>query len=200
MINWEDFTHQHGEHVRVSHINLGSRSLVSWRVIDKWFIMLTAGKWFFVVSMNYSRGCFHFISGWPISEQQMQWNIRSALCNINTSCSVFAVVNILWKAPYSAVVCMCEDSFIQLRSCCYSSTVNSLERRKKHPYYCSTINVKPSVHVLPAKKLCAAWHDFKGEAFPSINTIVLLAVAAARHVTGGLGCRGGAGGSCRGHS
>lgn len=55
------------------------------------------------------------------------------------------------------------------------------------------------VHVIPAEKLCAAWHDFKGEALPSINTVVPLAVTAAHHMTGGLGCSGGAGGSCRRH-
>lgn len=57
------------------------------------------------------------------------------------------------------------------------------------------------VHVIPAEKLGAAWHNFKSEALPSINTVVSLAVAAARHVTGGLGCGDGdgAGGSCRRH-
>lgn len=57
------------------------------------------------------------------------------------------------------------------------------------------------VHVIPAEKLGAAWHDFKSEALPSINTVVPLAVTAACHVTGGLGCGDGdgAGGSCRRH-
>lgn len=57
--------------------------------------------------------------------------------------------------------------------------------------------LQPTIHVIPAKKLCAAWHDFKGEALPSINTVVPLAVTAACHMTGSLGCSGGAGGGCR---
>lgn len=57
--------------------------------------------------------------------------------------------------------------------------------------------LQPTIHVIPAKKLCAAWHDFEGEALPSINTVVPLAVTAACHMTGSLGCSGGAGGGCR---
>lgn len=53
--------------------------------------------------------------------------------------------------------------------------------------------------VIPAEELCAAWCDFKGKAFSSIYTVVPLAVTAARHMTGGLSCSGGAGGSCRKH-
>lgn len=55
------------------------------------------------------------------------------------------------------------------------------------------------VHVLPAEKFCAARHDFKGEALSSIDTVVLLTVTAACHMTGCLCCCGRAGGSCRGH-
>lgn len=53
--------------------------------------------------------------------------------------------------------------------------------------------------VIPAEKLCAVWCDFKSKALSSIYTVVPLAVMAARHVTGGLSCSGGAGGSCRKH-
>lgn len=56
----------------------------------------------------------------------------------------------------------------------------------------------PAVHVIPAEKLGAAWHNLKSETLSSIHTVVPLAVAAARHMTGGLGCGDGdgAGGGC----
>lgn len=59
----------------------------------------------------------------------------------------------------------------------------------------------PAVHVIPAEKLGAAWHNLKSEALPSIHAVVPLAVAAARHVTGGFGCGDddGAGGGCERH-
>lgn len=66
---------------------------------------------------------------------------------------------------------------------------------------CRVVTYTPAVHVIPAEELGAAWHDFKSEALPSINTVVPLAVAAASHMTGGLG-RGdgdGAGGGCERH-
>lgn len=57
----------------------------------------------------------------------------------------------------------------------------------------------PAVHVVPAEKLGAAWHDLQSEALASVHTVVPLAVAAARHMTGGLGCGDGAGGGCERH-
>lgn len=52
-------------------------------------------------------------------------------------------------------------------------------------------------HALPAEELGAAGGDLQGEALPSVHAVVLLAVAAGRHMTGGLHRRGGAGDSCR---
>lgn len=54
-------------------------------------------------------------------------------------------------------------------------------------------------NTVPAEKLGAAWRDFKGEALASIDAVVPLAVAAARHVAGDLGRGRGAGGGCRRH-
>lgn len=47
---------------------------------------------------------------------------------------------------------------------------------------------------IPAEELCAAWCDFKGETLSSVDAVVLLAVAAAGHMTRGLAR--GAGKSC----
>ena len=56
---------------------------------------------------------------------------------------------------------------------------------------------RTDIHALPAEELCASRDDLQGEALASIHAVVLMAVAATSHMTGGLCCRGGAGGSWR---